>query len=60
MSQYIEEYEGIGAGAKTRGLPKNAEQPVHITVSNQISNSKGPSKISLQLPPSTKVGDLKD
>jgi len=26
MSQYIEEYEGIGAGgAKSKGLPKNIE-----------------------------------
>lgn len=61
MSQYIEEYEGIGAGgAKSKGLPKNIEQLVHIIVTNHISNSKGPSKISLQLAPSLKVGELKE
>ena len=59
MSQFIQEFEGIGTGAHQPST-SNKEPDVIIIVNNQISNTKGPAKIHLQLSHSLKIGELKD
>jgi hypothetical protein len=50
--------EGGPAGARGRGAAAISE--VTIQVTNQISNSRGPKKIDLTLPSTTKIGQLKE
>lgn len=61
MSQFIDEFEGLRSRQGAQGKAGTAiDKEVAISVNNQISNSQGPSKINLQLPQSTKIGELKE
>jgi hypothetical protein len=59
LSQFIDDFEGLRSrhGAQRRGAKVEAE--VQIIVTNQISNAT-PKKITLTLPPATRIGELKE
>ena len=57
MSLFINDFEGLQSSALKANVP---EEQVHVLVNNQISNNEGPKKITLVLPQSTKIGELKD
>lgn len=57
MSQFIDDFEGMRSKQQRKG--GKSEPEVQIAVNNQIPNGT-PKKINLTVPPTTKVGELKD
>lgn len=58
LSRFIKDFEKVGSSLDKAATKK--DRLLNIIVKNEIGSSTGPKTISLCVPPSLKVGDLKD